>query len=748
MTPLLVGAYDPAAWSGLTLSDAPGRGFALRLDLEKGGERAEGEDLFFLAGHVGPNAGDARFARITFDTDLPFGRGRETPIRPAVDRTAGLTWEWARTLHGAVAQATAAFAGALELRAYFPWDWRGRWEAHPDGVRGLGEDGAMHCAVTTDPSGAVRLEEGGAAAVIRCTVEPGDVLTLRVALNEEPAGAERSTGAALDPSAIRRQLRDAAAAYDSSRVVTTGAWSGLAEAVTDNINWMVALQPELGRRYVPAGRRWIFPRRGGGREHWTIFCWDGFFNALELGLESPAVAKEMLAAVLETQYANGNIPNWRGRFAGTPDRSQPPVGSYAVLKCYLRTGDRSMLQHALPLLERWSAWWRAPKRGRPRRAGGERGLFQWGADLDLLSDSPPPWERDASDHQKAAWESGQDDLPSWDEAQWVPETETFDLDAVDLNSYLALDLECLAQIAAVLGDAAKEADYRARRDALVVGVNEHLWDEASGMYRDGLWRGGLSPRLAAANFLPLLAGIPSTERARRMVEVLLDAARFWGDYVVPTVSRDDPAFRDQQYWRGTVWPPVNYLLYQGLRRYRFDDVAAQLAERSVALFLGTWRRLGICPENFDSVTGEPGGTRYQSWGPLLGLIGVEEFLDVTPWDGLRVGSPQPPAGALRRVPLDGRGWTVELGPRETRVAVEGRALVVCDAPVVLRHLRWTGAGLAAEVEARRPTAAAFLPDIGVAALEVDGEGVSSAATKVTLAPGRHTVQAVAQEALV
>ena len=30
--------------------------------------------------------------------------------------------------------------------------------------------------------------------------------------------------------------------------------------------------------------------RGGGRDHWTVFGWDSFFNALELAVEAPAAA--------------------------------------------------------------------------------------------------------------------------------------------------------------------------------------------------------------------------------------------------------------------------------------------------------------------------------------------------------------------------------------------------------------------------------------------------------------------------
>ena len=115
-----------------------------------------------------------------------------------------------------------------------------------------------------------------------------------------------------------------------------------------------------------------------------------------------------------------------------------------------------------------------------------------------------------------------------------------------------------------------------------------------------------------------------------MLECLLDDNLFWGEWVVPTISREDRAFQDQQYWGGTIWPPMNYLICQGLRRYRFDDAAGRLASRSVDLFLKNWREFGTARENYDARSGAGGGQRHQSWGRLLALLGIEELIDAPP----------------------------------------------------------------------------------------------------------------------
>ena len=46
---------------------------------------------------------------------------------------------------------------------------------------------------------------------------------------------------------------------------------------------------------------------------------------------------------------------------------------------------------------------------------------------------------------------------------------------------------------------------------------------------------------------------------------LLNPVEFWGEWVIPSIARNDPAFYDQNYWRGRIWGPMNFLVYLGLR---------------------------------------------------------------------------------------------------------------------------------------------------------------------------------------
>ena len=757
---MLVGAFDPSAWAGLVFSDRPGRGFALRFVIERDGERAAGYDLMHIVHEVGPHAPDGSYARISFDTYLPLGRGHDTPTVARTGRLAGLTLEWSRTTETmVVGRMAVSYDGVIETCGYFPWDWSGAWSCEQNRrgepgqldestylLTGVSADGESVLTVMLRPSPPVRESDQTEPAI---DVEGNAVVPIRVASGDRVyfsavlrTGHESADAHAdLAATAIDSRLEEAAAGYDATRVKARGHWEGLVSSITNNLHWMQSIKPETGRRYTPAGRRWIFPRPGGGSDHWTTFCWDSLFNAMELEVESPELARETLLAVLETQYENGNIPNWRGRFAGTPDRSQPPVGSLAVLKHYLHTGDERLLEEAFPYLERWSAWWRAPKKGGVRRDGNGNGLFEWGCDIDLLGESPARWENEASHHQLAAWESGQDDLPNWDVATWVEGTETFDTDCVDLNSLMALDYECLAQIARIIGRTGIAGQYEERYHQLVNRINERLWHEGQGMYVDRSWDGSHSGRLAASNFYPLIAGIPTEDRVERMLAVLLDERKFWGQYLLPTISRDDAAFSDQQYWRGTIWPPTNYLVYQGLRRYGLDEVAGELAARSVDLFLKSWRDYQLCRENYDSRTGEGGGHSFQSWGPLFALIGVEEFIDVTPWEGLRLGTlTPPPETILENIRIRNQNWSITLGQRGLSIAAGGNTILHSSGVLVLRQFEAGPTWVSAETLSLEPVSVSTALGSSNVALRLDDVTSVEMADAVAIPAGRHRIR--------
>ncbi|MGZ5496756.1 MAG: MGH1-like glycoside hydrolase domain-containing protein, partial [Candidatus Aminicenantales bacterium] len=243
-----------------------------------------------------------------------------------------------------------------------------------------------------------------------------------------------------------------------------------------------------------------------------------------------------------------------------------------------------------------------------------------------------------------------------------------------------------------------------------------------------------------------LARIPDDARAQRMLKHLLDPKQFWGDFIVPSISRDDPAFRpeSQQSWRGAVRPATNYLLYQGLKAYGFDAVASEFARKSAEMFMNSWRSFGLSPENFDSLTGEAGGERYQSGGPLAALIAVEEYLDFTPHEGFRFGMLKPDAkGRLSRVLVQGRHYEVEVSNSSTVLREEGETILSVDGGAVVRRFLYNESEVSFIIKTlKRREVRLRLLKKGKYQLLIDGREVdvfSASSRKFEVPEGDHTV---------
>jgi putative isomerase len=238
--------------------------------------------------------------------------------------------------------------------------------------------------------------------------------------------------------------------------------------------------------------------------------------------------------------------------------------------------------------------------------------------------------------------------------------------AVDLCSLWAMDAHYLALIANAIGKSDDATRYRRQESDMNARINAKLWNEKLGIYCSRFWDredgtpGDFLTRLTPANFYPLICGAPDANRAKRVLGIMTDASEFWGEWILPTVSRRDPLFLEQTYWHGTIWAPVNYLVFQGVKRYAPKELVASFAEKSVQLFMNNWLANGYCGENFLSIDGSVGGNHNYTWGALMCLIGVESIVSV---DDKGVAAPGPgynESVELNNLPIGGKPHRISL----------------------------------------------------------------------------------------
>jgi neutral trehalase len=313
----------------------------------------------------------------------------------------------------------------------------------------------------------------------------------------------------------------------------------------------------------------------------------------------------------------GFIPNSASAYQiQSDDRSQPPVGSLIVLEIYKRYPERWFLAEVYDELLRWNRWWPT--------ARDHAGLLSWGSD-----DVPQLVDGTVHNFQAALYESGLDNSPMYDGVPFNTRTNLLEISDVGLNALYVADCRALEEVARILGREEDRRELHGREDKYAAGLAT-LWDEKSGIYLNRRTdTGEVSSRLSPTNFYPLIAKVPAGEQAHRMIqEHYFNPQEFHGEWVMPSIARNVPGYGDQNYWRGRIWGPMNFLVYLGLRNYDLPDARADLAERSTRLLMKSWQSDGAIYENYNATTGAGNDVRssdgYYHWGALLGVIGLLE----------------------------------------------------------------------------------------------------------------------------
>jgi len=423
-----------------------------------------------------------------------------------------------------------------------------------------------------------------------------------------------STDSTLSLTDIRKKIQLAENEY-KSKSLKYGSDKDIYNAIQNVMAWDMIYDPSGQRELTTVSRLWNVNRGG-----YVIFCWDTYFAAYMHSLEDKNLAYANAIEMTNSITPAGFVPNLSAsKGIMTSDRSQPPVGSFVVREIYKRYKEKWFLVEVFSKLLTWNRWWPAHR--------DTDGFLCWGS-------SPfEPYLRnmDKNAHTRfgAALESGLDNSPMYDNIPFDTLRNQLKLADVGLMSLYIMDCEALSDIADVLGEEEIKDELLGRAEKYRTNLNK-LWDEKTGIYLNRrLDTNEFSYRLSPTNFYPLLAEAPSQEQAERMInEHFYNPQEFWGSYILPSIARNDQAYKDNNYWRGRIWAPMNFLVYLGLRNYELEKAQRDLVSKSGELLLRQWLKNGYICENYNSGTGEctdvSSSDLFYHWGGLLGFISLIE----------------------------------------------------------------------------------------------------------------------------
>ncbi len=398
-----------------------------------------------------------------------------------------------------------------------------------------------------------------------------------------------------------------------------------------------------------------------------MWSWDAAFVSVGLASLSVERAVVELDTLLSAQWSNGMIPHIvfadgvDGYFPG-PDRwdckrlaanapqgrhtsgiTQPPVHAIAVQRILDRARARGRSTRAVAeafLDRRWDdlvRWhrWLAEARD-PEQVGRITLYHGWESGMDnsprwnapyanIVAGDVPHYQRadteiitDASqrpsdgEYDRYLWLVEEMKSVGYDDAM-LPKVMSFAVQDVFVSAIFAVACDVLANI----GEDHKRPNADVRdlyswAQRFRNGVVQTA-DQRSGAAKDfDLRTGSWIATDTVAQFAPLLCGGLSHDQERALLKIL-EGPRFLAHPdlrfgLIPSTSPVSKDFRPREYWRGPVWPVLNWLFSWAFARRGWS-------ERSLLLRSEGLRQAsdGTFAEYYEPFTGEPLGSMQQSW---------------------------------------------------------------------------------------------------------------------------------------
>ena len=350
----------------------------------------------------------------------------------------------------------------------------------------------------------------------------------------------------------------------------------------------------------------------GGRFR-EVYYWDSYFTLL--GLQADGQTKlvdSMVDNFVSLVERFGHVPN--GNRSYYLSRSQPPV-LYLMVEL-AGAQNRDTQRRRLQALRTEHAFWMSGERvvtmpdGTPlnrywdTRNTPREESFREDTWLAKTAQRPAPalW-RDL----RASAESGWDFSSRWfADGKTLASIDTTNVVPVDLNALLYGLERSIAGQCRVARNHACTARFETLAERRRSAVERFLWDPVTGHYTD--WDIALArPRagLTAAALFPLFTGLASPEHAHAMARITER------QLLAPGGLRTTLSKTGQQWDAPNGWAPLQWVAFDGLRRYGEEAPARQLAERFLATVQREFNTTGKLVEKYNVETpGSGSGGEY------------------------------------------------------------------------------------------------------------------------------------------
>ena len=318
----------------------------------------------------------------------------------------------------------------------------------------------------------------------------------------------------------------------------------------------------------------------------AAWSWDHCFNALAVGKADAQLGMNQLLSPFYLQQEDGSLPDRFGPDSVLWGCSKPPVHGWCMTRLMeWHEYDAQTLKKVYDYFVKWTNWWLTCRVYHP--------------------DSLPGYPRGC--------DSGLDNSTCFDKGDFI--------ESADLSAYLALQMNCMGDIARKLGDEDAAAEWKRKSAALIERMIARLWNGTRFAPRLCRTQEEIADTQSILLYLPLVLGdILPAGIADRMIEEM--KANNLTAHGLASESPNSSKYEPDGYWRGPIWAPTTYLIVDGLRRMGRTEDAKEIAQRFCNACVDEAHGFY---ENFDALTGEGHRTPGYTWTASAFLCMVWEF---------------------------------------------------------------------------------------------------------------------------
>ncbi len=235
-----------------------------------------------------------------------------------------------------------------------------------------------------------------------------------------------------------------------------------------------------------------------------------------------------------------------------PKGVHPPLFPWAEFNLYHKMGNKKRIKDVMPTLEAYYNWLDATFKD-------ETGLFAVPLVATTMENSPR------------------------DKAKYF----------VDFNAQMAMAALYMAELGEILNDKDISFRYKQHYFALKTRINQQMWSDELGVYVDLGKKGEQLDVRSIATYWTLLAELPNEPKAEALIAHLRNPETFGLEHPFPSLAGNEPKFTERGTgYRGSVVPPMTFMVIKGLEKYNEIEFARECAIRHLYYVVDTLHPVG------------------------------------------------------------------------------------------------------------------------------------------------------------